>query len=619
MAEKNLVNVIKAIPELLGMEQTYGLLLTIIKQWGGIGNALRILLETLTKTGITKSLTSLINFNIGNLTPNLFLSLWEVLGDREAIIDGEFRCNFREMKERVLRLANGLQNLGVKPKDPVAELLYNQHEYFETFFACSLIGSSMPFLNWHLKSEELVEAINRARPKALVLDIDLMDTVKSIKDKLPSVKYFIVAGSSGSLPEGMISFEDLISKSSDKIPQMSFILALNPYTAGTTGVPKNVNYFDAFSYALSDVAEAPRVSFAEYLRFLIMGLSFPYWFRGTEIEDRVTHNIRSLTTTPLYHAGVIVSWAPFLLLGGTVILTREFDPEEFLKLTEEERINWSFVAPTIIQRILALPEEAMHKYNLSSMRSLICAAAPCPPDVKRGTNDLFMRQGCKDEVFMEYYGSAETAIVTILLPKDYKEKEKRIESVGKARCGFGKIYNESDKRWCAPMEVGKVMSRTVTTVSLRYAGTREKEKEALKIIDGEEWFDDGLLGYMDEEGFLYLTGREKEMIISGGVNILPYEIEETILRYWKVLDVGVIAVPDKDLGEAPGAIIQLKKGEKATKEEIIDFCKKEGLYGYKVPKMVKFVEELPRHIDGKLIKRELEKKYWEDKGIKRRG
>ena len=614
--EKSLANTLKALPDLLRIEQTYGLLATIVKQWG-VGNAVSILLNTMRRTGLVNSVMSLLNFRLDKIAPNLFVSMWDVFGDREAIISEDKRITFREMKDRVLRAANGLKDLGIKPRDAVAELLYNESEYFELFFACTLIGSSMPFLNWHMRKEELTEAINRASPKALVLDEEAVETITSIKDELKTVEHFIVVGKSA--PEGMLLWEDLISKSSDEMPETNIIFALNPYTAGTTGVPKNVNYFDAWSYAFSELAEAPRVPFGEYLKLVVMGFSFPYWFKGLQIEDEITHNMRTLTATPLYHAGVIVSWAPLLLLGGTAVLMRSFDPEDFLRLIEKERINWSFVAPTLLQRILALPDEVKRKYNLSSMRSLICAAAPCPPEVKRDINDLFIQQGCKEEPFIEYYGSAETAIITVLTPKDYIEKPKRIESVGKPRCGFGRIYDEEKGEWCLPNKVGTVLSRTAPTVTLKYTGSPEKIKDAFKVINGEEWFDDGLLGYMDEDDFLYLTGRAKEMIISGGVNILPNELEEIIVKHPKVLDVGVIRAPDKDLGEVPAAVVQLKKGEKATEEEIIEYCKKEGLHGYKVPRIVEFVEELPRHIDGKLIKRDLERKYWEDRGIKRRG
>jgi len=147
---------------------------------------------------------------------------------------------------------------------------------------------------------------------------------------------------------------------------------------------------------------------------------------------------------------------------------------------------------------------------------------------------------------------------------------------------------------------------------LRYEGAEQKLKDSVIIIDGVEWFDDGLLGYQDEDGFLYLTGREKEMIITGGVNIYPLEIETIILKHPAVLDAAVIRYPDEDLGEVALAAIQLHKGAEATAEDIIAFCREEGLYGFKLPTKVEFFEELPRHIDGKLLKREIEKLYWKE-------
>ncbi len=161
------------------------------------------------------------------------------------------------------------------------------------------------------------------------------------------------------------------------------------------------------------------------------------------------------------------------------------------------------------------------------------------------------------------------------------------------------------------------MTRSLTTISLKYAGSQEKLDAAFETIDGKKWFDDGLQGYMDEDGFLYLTGRIKEMIISGGVNIFPLEIEATIMRNPKVLDVGVVRYPDRELGEVPAAVIQLRSGEQSNSDDILRFCREEGLAGMKVPKVVEFVNELPRHIDGKMIKRELEDKYWQ--GIEKRG
>jgi len=593
----------RAFPEILGMKETWGLMITFMRQLG---------LRSLVK--LPRYVTALLGLSRKGIA-GLFVLLWDLFGEREAIVSGEKRFTFREYKERVFRLANGLQSLGVKPKESIAEILNNGNEFLEMVFACSLVGCPMPFVNWHMKGDELAATINRRSPRVVVFEGEFIDKILEIKDKLNSVEHWIVVGDK--VPAGMISYEDLIANSPTKMPKANFILALNPYTAGTTGVPKSSNYYDGIGYLMSDLAEGPRINLKEYVRLLIKEFSFLYWYGGAEISDKISHNIRCLIPTPMYHAGTIVGWAPFLLLGATAVTMREFDPEEFLRLIERERINWTFVAPTILQRVLALPDEIKHRYDLSSMHSLICAAAPCPVEVKKEINELFLRQGAKRNVFNEYYGSAETAIITILLPGDYAENPKRYASVGKPRCADLRIFNDKQKTWCQPNEEGLVLSRSCTTVSLRYPGSEEKLPESIKIIDGEEWFDDGLLGYADEDGFLYLTSRVKEMLISGGVNIYPHEIESIILKHPKVFDVAVIPVPDKDLGEVPAAIVQLKEGEKMGEDEVMEHCKKNNLYGFKLPKLVEFVKELPRHVDGKVMKRELEEKYW--KGMERRG
>ena len=233
------------------------------------------------------------------------------------------------------------------------------------------------------------------------------------------------------------------------------------------------------------------------------------------------------------------------------------------------------------------------------------------------TNALFKQQGCVKNAFTEFYGSSETAVATVLLPKDYEEKPKRYESVGKARCAETRVYDEERGSWCPPGKDGKILTRSLTTVSLNYVGSPEKLESTFKLVDGELWFDDGLRGHLDEDGFLYLTGREKEMIITGGVNIFPNEIETAIKKHDKVLDVAVVRYPHKELGEVPAAVIQPKDGHMIKEEDIIDHLKALKLIGYKIPKYVEFVETLPRHIDGKMRKKEIEDRFWE--GIERRG
>lgn len=589
--------ILEALPEILEMEEAIGFVNTIAKQWRMKDDEVLDHLKGL--LGLREE---------GKTTADLMVSLWDSFGDREAIVSGDKRFTFKEFEERTFKLANGLQSLGAKPKDAIAEILFNGNEFLELHSACSLIGCPMPFVNWHMRGNELAETINRRSPKIVVFDAELMERILEIKDRIESVEHWVVVGGEA---EGMLPYEDLIARSPNRLPRTNYILALNPYTAGTTGTPKSSNFYDGVGYLMSDLAEPPRIELKEYMKLLVKQFSFFYWFGGTEIQDPKSHNIRCLIPTPLYHAGTIVAWAPFMLLGGTAVPMRKFDPEEFLRLIEKERINWTFVAPTILQRVLGLPEEVRGKYDLSSMHSLICAAAPCPVDVKKGINELFEQQGAQGPVFHEYYGSSETAMVTVLLPKDYEENPNRIASVGTPRCGELRIYDEEQERWCEPDEEGLVLSRTCTTVSLRYPGSEEKLSENTKIIDGKEWFDDGLLGYMDEDGFLYLTSRKKDLIISGGVNIYPDEIESVILKHPKVFDVAVISFPDEDLGEVPAAIVQVQRGGKMAKEELVDHCEENGLYGFKVPKKVEFVNKLPRHVDGKILKRELEAEYWE--------
>jgi long-chain acyl-CoA synthetase len=614
MGDKSFKHVAKAIPALASMEQTKGLLKTFLTQWGGM-NALRILLKTGSKTGHFTTIKSLANFRLEKITPNFLVSMWEVFGKREALVSDGKRFTYNDLKDRVFRLANALQSLGLKPKDRCAEMLLNGNEFFEAFFACSLIGCPMPFLNWHLRGDELAEAITRTKPRVLILHDEFLEEVLSMKDRLPFIEHYIVVGRN--VAEGTINYEQMLARSAAVMPEAHFMVALNPYTGGSTGTPKNVNYFDSIGYAFSDLAEAPKVPLEEYLRFLVLQFSFMYWFGGTEISDPITRNMRCLIPGPLYHAGSIAGWVPFILLGGTGVPMGKFDPENFLRLIEKERINWVFVVPTMLEKIMVLPEDVKRRYDLSSMHTVICAAAPATPELKMATNAFFRRQGCKKNVFTEFYGSSETAVATVLLPGDYEEKPERYASVGSVRCSETRIYDEETGIWCPPCKDGKVLTRSLTTVSLKYVGSSDKADSSFKRIDGDLWFDDGLRGHMDEDGFLYLTGREKEMIISGGVNIFPNEIESAIKRNEKVFDVAVVRYPHRELGEVPAAVIQPKDGMDIGEEEIIEHLKSLKLIGYKIPRHVEFVRQLPRHIDGKMRKKDIEDRFWVD--IERRG
>ena len=551
--------------------------------------------------------------NREQLRRQFIVAFWETLGNREAIITDDRRVTFAQFRSRTLRLADALYGLGVKPGEAVAELLYNGAPWFETMAACTLMGYPMPMLNWHLRPQELADCINRAEPKVLVFDSEFLEGINSIRAQLKTVEHFVLVGATR---PGVLSYEDLIASSTERLPPGNLDMAPRAYSGGTTGTPRYIN-IDRERMASTNDDDRRGASKAELVRLALMQLSALHWYKIGDIRDRITHNVRSLIPGPLYHAGVQIGVLPFFF-GGTVVPMRKFTPEGFLEAIQDERINWTFVAPTMLERVLSLPDSVKEKYDLSSMRSLICAAAPCPPKVKREINALFRQQGNPGDVFMEYYGASETGMISVLVPEDYQADPKRYESVGKLRAAECKIYDEASHSWCPPGKEGKVLVRTPMTFALQYVGLDEETMRKSYIeIDGKLWYDDGLIGYLCDDGYLYLTSRIKEMIISGGVNIFPNEIEDVIKRHSKVLDAAVVRAPDTDLGEVPVAVVQLKDGEQSSASEIIAHCKQEGLYGFKLPKMVDFVEQLPRNLAGKLPKKQLEEQYW--RGLERHG
>lgn len=539
-------------------------------------------------------------------------SLWKVLGDREAVIDGESRISFSEFGDRVLRTANALHELGLRPGDSCAVLMYNGATWFQINQACNISGFKMPMLNWHLNPNELVHCVNISRAKVLVIDPEFCAAVRDVRQQL-AVDHILVTGD-GDIPSGMEGLDSVVAEAAPKIHPGKFHISSKAYSGGTTGTPKFIDIDQASLLGEHDAARRG-ASREEAVRMTIMQLSALGWYGLGELRDAQTGNARSLVPGPLYHAGVQVAVLPFLF-GGTVVPMRKFSPEGFLKTIQDERINWTFVAPTMLERVLALPDDIKHRYRLSSMRTLICAAAPCPAHVKREVNRLFRRQGAPDDVFHEYYGASETGIITILLPRDYQEDPERYRSVGKVRTAECRIFDDERKSWAPAFTSGKVLLRSALTFGLQYAGDQKKADASFMWIDGSYWYDDGLVGYLDEHDFLYLTSREKEMIISGGVNVFPNEIEEIIKTHPAVLDVAVVRAPDGDLGEVPAAMIQLRDGMSASADQILEHCRTSGLYGFKLPRRIEFVD-LPRNLAGKLPKRQLEDRLWQ--GVERIG
>lgn len=568
----------------------------------GIGNLTRTLIKAKREARITGA-------TVGQCFHPAF---WEILGDREAVVDGEQRITFAQFGNRVMRTANALHGLGLREGDSCAVLLYNGATWFQINQACNISGFKMPMLNWHLNPNELVHCVNVSGAKVLVIDPEFLGSVQQVRDQL-KISHLVVTGAD-SIPEGAKGLESLVAGSEPRIHPGKFHISSKAYSGGTTGTPKFID-IDQTTLLGDDDSARRGASRDEAVRMTIMQMSALGWYGLGDLHDDKTGNARSLVPGPLYHAGVQVAVLPFLF-GGTVVPMRKFSPEGFLRTIQDERINWTFVAPTMLERVLALPDDVKHRYRLSSMKTLICAAAPCPAHVKQEINRLFRRQGAANDVFHEYYGASETGIITILLPQDYQQNPDRYRSVGKIRTAECRIYDEERKHWALPNKPGKVLLRSALTFGLHYAGDQKKADSSFHLIDGSYWYDDGLVGYVDEHDFLYLTSREKEMIISGGVNVFPNEIEEVIKRHPAVLDVAVVRAPDGDLGEVAAAMIELRNGASATVDEILAHCRDAGLYGFKMPRLVEFVD-LPRNLAGKLPKKQLEERLWQ--GVERIG
>ncbi|MCB0220252.1 MAG: AMP-binding protein, partial [Chrysiogenetes bacterium] len=433
---------------------------------------------------------------------------------------------------------------------------------------------------------------------------EFIDVVKEMEPKLESSPTLVCTGP-GDLSAHYCTLDSLLQGAKPALPAAlsgSVGLPVMPFSGGSTGVPKFVTEAGAKGKNNPRMKGMDAASLKSLQAKLVGGLArLGFW--------SIPGPIVSMIPGPLYHAGPQTAVLP-LFFGSTIVPMRKFDAEEFLKLIEKEKVNYTFVAPTMLERVLKLPDEITNKYDLSSMKVILCAAAPCPDYVKRDINALFKKQGAKGNVFHEYYGSSEAAIITVLTPEDYEANPQRYKSVGKPSGSVCRIYDPDERRWCKPGEVGHVLVRNIRMYRVQYGNSNEMDN-AFTEVDGLYWYDDGCLGYFDEDGYLYLTSRSKDMIISGGVNIFPPEIEEVLKTHPNIMDVAVVKVPDEDLGEVPGAIIQSVDGNEIPTDEVIAYCKDKGLYGFKLPKAVKFIEKLPKNDAGKIRKVDLEQVFVE--------
>jgi long-chain acyl-CoA synthetase len=472
------------------------------------------------------------------------------------------------------QVVHGLRALGLKPGDVVATVLPNGAAMFELTLAALQTGWYLVPMNHHLAGPEIAYILQDSEAKAFIAHERFADAcIVAVKEiDYPDEARFAV----GSIP-GFHAYEKIKSGQSEAMPQERKPGAVMNYTAGTTGRPKGVRR------PIPDMDPDMQATLAGAFLMLF----------GIQVHDDNVH----LVVSPLYHTAVLTFALDSLHLGHTVVLMDKWSPEGTLELIERYKVTTSHMVPTQFRRLLALPEENKNKHDLSSLRHMVHSAAPCPVEVKQRMLDWW------GPVIDEYYAASEGG-GTLAMAEDWIKKP---GTVGTAwAISTIKILDDDDN------EVPTGTSGTVWIKMGEYKFEYHKDKAKTDKSWKEGFFTVGDIGYLDEDGFLFLNDRKIDMVISGGVNIYPAEIEKELASHPKVGDVAVFGIPHDDWGEEVKAVIEPASGIAAGPElaaELEKFCR-ERLAGYKVPRSFDFIDEMPRDPNGKLYKRKLRDPYW---------
>jgi len=500
--------------------------------------------------------------------------------DKNAIVFEDKRYTFSQLNERVNRLANGLMKLGVKKGDRVAFLQVNCNQCVETYFAVAKAGAIYLPLNFRAKEKELAYMLNTAEAITMIAGERYIPMMQSIQPELKDLKNLI---SIEKKHDDMLFYEDVISSS----PADEVVTEIDDddttmlmYTAGTTGFPKGVMLsHNSFSvYMLENVTPADPMA-----------------------EES------NILTVPLYHVAGIQAMMAAIYGGRTLVMERQFDPKEWMELVEREKVNRAMMVPTMLKQLLDHPD--FGKHNLSSIKVITYGAAPMPIPVIKKALEVFPGVS-----FINAFGQTETgSTITALSPEDHvltgtpeeiDKKLNRLSSIGKPMSDIEMKVVDDEGNTLPTGEAGEILARGPRVMS----GYWKDDEKTAQTIDKDGWVHTGDVGYVDEAGYYFLSGRSSDMIIRAGENISPEELENAIRDHPKVEDVAVIGVPDETWGEEPRAVIIPKKGEKPTEEEIMEHCRV-NLASFKRPRSVVFVDDLPRNPMGKLIKMDIREKY----------
>ncbi len=484
---------------------------------------------------------------------------------------------FSEHEARANRLAHLFRDRGLVRGDHVAFLVENNARYFELIAAAERSGLYFTCINSHLTADEVAYIVDDCDAKVLIASAATRDAALGAARVAPKVETFLMIDAEGDDGPFVPYARAVAELPSGPIADESLGVAML-YSSGTTGKPKGI------WRELPDNKPSDPMAVIEFVKFLL-GLH---------------PGARYLSPAPMYHSAPLAALMSSIRLGATAVVMERFDPELFLASIERHEVTHTQVVPTMFSRLLKLPEEIRTRYDLSSLERCVHAAAPCPIPVKEQMIEWW------GPIITEYYGATEGNGFTLCTSEEWLAHK---GTVGKAVLGTPHIFDEDGKE-CPAGEVGTIYFEGAT--EFHYYGDEAKTAESRDPSGAMSTLGD--MGYLDEEGFLYLTDRASYMIISGGVNIYPQECENLLITHPKVADAAVFGVPNADLGEEVRAVVQPAAGVSAGDAlgaELIAFCR-EHLATYKCPRQVDFEAELPRSPAGKLYKRRLRDRYWAD-------
>ena len=498
--------------------------------------------------------------------------------DRPAVImaDSNTMVTYGELETNSARLASALHQLGLRTGDVIAVLSDNAPEAFEIYWAAIRSGLYVTFVNWHLSGDEAAYIVRDSGARVLIASGGVPELGPQVAALVPEVTHRYAFGNS---IDGYGSYSELLQQAGPRLtdqPRGSEML----YSSGTTGRPKGIK-----PRLLPIQVDEPGDSVAGLMA------------HGFGFTDKDIY----LSPAPVYHAAPLKWCAGVQALGGTVVVMEHFNAEASLAAIERFHVTATQMVPTMFVRLLQLPEDTRACYDTSSLRLAVHAAAPCPPDVKDAMITWW------GPILTEYYGATEGHGITLINTSEWQTKR---GSVGKAALGVLHICDDDG----AELPTGQPGVIYFEREAPAFVYHNDSEKTAESRHPGHDtWATVGDIGYLDEHGYLFLTDRKAFMIISGGVNIYPQEVENVLTLHPEIFDVAVIGVANAEMGQEVKAVVQLRDGVAPSEElaaEIIGYVR-ERLAHFKAPRSVDFVDELPRSATGKLVKRTLQARYLE--------